>query len=107
MHQDSAGQTHHVGALDESSRQGDAVTVYGLPPLLEEEDMPPAYLALDLVAANVSFSAEILVAGDEWVLTLRDDRGNVVGSPVFFETQAGAILGAMLGTLTQVERRSG
>lgn len=74
----------------------DEIEVTGLAALLQDEENLP-YLELSLRLQGELFRAVVLAAGDEWTVNVRDGRGkSCPGSGDGYDTQAAAIVGAML-----------
>lgn len=74
----------------------DAVEVSGLSAILGDDETP-AFLELGLRCRDRLFRAVIMAAGEEWALSLRDERGqSVADEPELYPSQSSAVLAAML-----------
>lgn len=77
----------------------DAIEVEGLAVLLDDE-IEPAVLDLALNCGGNTYRATILLAGDEWMMNVRDGAGRShTSGDEAFPTQSGAILAALLSAL--------
>lgn len=78
----------------------DGITIEGLGVLLDEDTLTSPFLDLTIRTGNDAYRAQILVAGDEWALTVTNAAGHQVVQADFFPSQAEAILAAQLAVLT-------
>src|SRR5947209_19933162 len=92
------------GRVDAPIELDDAVTITGLAEILDDEEELP-YLDLTVRCLGRSYRAAVLAGEGEWTVNLRDERDrSCPGSGELYETQADAIVAALLMALDLARR---